>query len=427
MVDSLHKKITADSIQSPKPKLNKSSIGPAQQPAKAPPAAKRPAQALPPPPLTRAFTLYHQIAWRRELYKFFDSTPDSAFYQDFLVDDRGLRFYLKTRKLENTVKLQTFKLKQQTRSDSTGRALPSESDLLEVGLVHSLHLVDQEPLGRQAINNLFLTGRLNFSPGERLRVQSYGHLGLGANAGDFRISGDLFLNLKKIGHLRLEAVNQLYTPSLLHERFFVTENELWNNSFGKILETSLSGRYSLPSLRFSVGGQLHLTNNQVYFDTAGMPRQAGALSVFQLIVSQDFKVGPFHLDNWGGLQKSTSDVLRLPEIYSKHSLYFLGKIFKKVMMVKVGVDARLSTGYAAPSYNPLIGQFYLQNEQTLPFTPLIDFFLSFKVQTFRFFVKIENLLPSATRQYYYQTTDYPLPYGLGNGGLRLGINWRLVD
>ncbi len=431
IIDTL-KKTPADSLQSQKPQQNTSRIGPAQQPINARPPANRPSSIvnINTPPLTRAFTLYHQIAWRRDLYKFFDSfdnEPDTTYYDDFLVDKRGLRFYLESRKLENTVKLQTFKLKAQARTDSMGRALPTESDLLEVGLVHSLHLVDQEPLERQAINNLFLTGRLNFSPGERLRIQTYGHLGIGANAGDFRISGDLFLNLKKIGNLRIEAVNQLYSPSLLHEQFFVTQTELWNNDFGKILETSVSGKYSLPLLRFSVGGQYHLTNNLVYFDTAGMPRQAGALSVFQLIVTQDFKVGPFHLDNWGGLQKSTSEVLRLPEIYSKHSLYFLGKIFKKVMMVKVGVDARLATAYTAPSYNPLIGQFYLQNEQSLPFTPLLDFFLSFKVQTFRFFAKIENLLPSATQRYYFQTDDYPLPYGLGNGGLRLGINWRLVD
>ncbi len=413
-------------------------IGPAQQP---PAQGQRPAtpDSLRTPPSTihrppsaivetqRVFTLYHQIAWRTESHKFSDTSPDSTFYGDFLVDSRGLRHYLERRKLENTFKLQTFKLRQQERGDTTDRALPRESDLLEVGLVHSVNFLDMEPVDTQAIHNLFLTGRLNFSPGERLRVQTYAHLGVGANAGDFRLSGELFLNFKKIGNLRLEAVNQLYTPSLMAHRFYISEKEIWKNNFAKTLETSLSGTYSLPFLHFSVTGQYHLLNNLVYFGTDGRPRQAGAFSILQLMARKDFHFGPVHLENWAALQQSTSSVLPLPGFYSKHSLYFEKKIFKKVMLTKIGFDARLATGYTPPGYQPLTGQFHLQNEQALGFTPLLDAFLSFRVKTFRFFFKIENLLTFPTETYYYQTAGYPLPFGLSNGGMRLGVNWRLVD
>jgi len=383
-------------------------------------------------PTGRNFTLYHQIAWRKENYKFYDTAPDTVFYGDFLVDKRGLRHYLQVRKLENTFKLQTFKLRQQPPSPSAGpkdasRALPQESDLLEVGLVHSMSFVQQEPVDTSAIHNLFLTARLNFSPGERLRLRSYAHLGIGANAGDYRLSGELFLNLKKIGSLRLEAVNQLYSPSLLPQRFYVTQQEVWKNSFGKTLETSLSGTYSLPQFRFSVGAQSHLLNNIVYFDSLGQPHQSGTFSIFQLTASKDFTLGPLHLDNSAYLQQSTSDVLPLPQFYSKHSLYLEGMIFKKAMLTRIGVDARLIAPYTPPSYNPLTGQFQLQDAQSLPFTPLLDAFLSFKVKTFRFFAKLENLLAYPMQTYYYQTAGHPLPFGYKNGGLRMGISWRLVD
>ncbi|MBI5914934.1 MAG: hypothetical protein HY842_06120 [Bacteroidetes bacterium] len=376
---------------------------------------------------SRSFTVYHQIAWQSASYKFSDTSPDSAFYGDFLVDRRGLRHLLETKKLENTFKLQTFKLKPQTASDATGRALSAESDLLEVGLVHSIHFVQQEPVDTSAIHHLFLTARLNFSPGERLRIQSYAHLGVGANAGDFRLSGELFLNLKKIGNLRLDVVNQLYSTSLLHNRFYVTQKEIWKNSFDKTLETSLSGTYSLPQIHFSAGGQYHLLSNLVYFDSAGRPRQSGAFSILQLTVRKDFHLGPLHLENWAGLQQTTSDVLPLPQLYSKHSLYLEGKIFKKVMLTKIGVDARLASAYTPPTYQPLTGQFQLQTAQALPFTPLLDAFLSFKVKTFRFFFKIENLLAYPMQTYFYQTASYPLPFGFENGGVRFGVSWRLVD
>ncbi len=384
--------------------------------------------ALPSAPIgQRTYTLYHQIAWRADSYKFSDTQPDSAFYGNFLVDSRGLRYFVETKKLENTFKLQTFKLKQGIKSNATGKALPRESDLLELGLVHSLLFVAQEPVDTGLIQNLFLTGHLKFSPNERLRIQSYGHLGIGANTGDFRLNGELFLSLKKIGSLRLEIVNQLYSPSLAPHRFFITQSEIWKNNFGKTLETSLSGTYSLPSFHFFVSGAYRLLNNLIYFDEEALPQQSGAFSIFQLTAGKDFQFGPFHSDNWLGLQQATSNVLSLPQFYSKHSLYFEKKIFKKVMLAKIGIDARLSSGYSPPAYQPVIGQFYLQEEQTLPFTPLLDAHLSFKVKTFRFFFKIENFLPGITRTYYYQVADYPLPYGLSNGGMRMGISWRLVD
>ncbi len=378
------------------------------------------------PKSERTFTLYHQIAWRSDSYKFSDTAPDSSFYGNFLVDKRGVRHFLEVKKLENTIKLQTFKLRQQPDSTQKGAQSP-ESDLLEVGLVHSIHFVQMEPVDTGAINNLFLTGRLNFSPGDRLRFSTYAHLGIGANAGDFRLSGELFLNLKKIGTLRLDATNQLYSPSLLPQRFYVTQQEIWKNSFGKTLETSVSGTYSLPQIRFSVGGQYHLLNNLVYFDETGRPRQSGLFNVLQFTAQKDFKFGPLHLENAAYLQQTTSSVLPLPQFYSKHSLYLEGKIFKKVMLTKIGFDARLAAPYTPPSYNPLIGQFFLQSQQDLPFTPLVDAFLSFKVKTFRFFFKIENLLAFPLQTYYYQTADYPMPFGYQNGGMRMGISWRLVD
>jgi hypothetical protein len=383
----------------------------------------------PPSTVGRHFTLYHQIALRNESYKYADATPDSAFYRDFLVDKRGIRHYLEVKKLENTLKLQTFKLRQQAPTDTSqySRALPKESDLLEVGLVHSAYFLEQEPVDTGTIHNVFLTGRLNFSLGERLRLRSYAHLGIGANAGDFRLSGELFLNLKKIGALRLEAVNQLYSPSLLPQRFYVTQQEIWKNSFGRTLETSLAGEYSLPQIRLSVGGQYHLLNNLIYFDSLGQPRQSSTFSIVQLTAQKDFIYGPLHLDNAAFLQQTTSDVLPLPQFYTKHSLYLEGKIFKKVMLTRIGVDARLTAPYRAPGYNPLIGQFHLQKEQDLPFTPLLDAFLSFRVKTFRFFFKIENLLTTPLATYFYQTANYPMPFGYQNGGMRMGISWRLVD
>jgi hypothetical protein len=368
----------------------------------------------------RNLTFYHQLSFRTESFKTYDSKPDSAFYGDFLVDGRGLRSYLKTSRIENSFKLLTFKLRK-------SEAETKEGDLLEAGLVHSLHIYEQEPLSRKSKNDLFLTGKFKFSPSERIHFDSYGHLGIGASAGDFRISGLLFLDFGNLGSLNLEALNQLYSPSIIHERFFVSTKEIWKKDFNKTLETSLAGTYSLPQISLSATGQYHLINNLTYFAKDAKPEQSGTFSIFQLIFRKRFNLGPVYLENWVGLQKSTSEVIRLPEFYSKHSLYFQRKIFRKIMLAKAGLDARLNTEYNAQSYQPLIGQFYLRDDAKLPFTPLVDVFLSFQVKTFRFFYKIENLATFLTKDYYKQLAGYPLPFGFNNGGSRFGITWRLVD
>src|SRR5690606_26113024 len=122
------------------------------------------------------------------------------------------------------------------------------------------------------------------------------------------------------------------------------------------------------------------------------PRQQGLpISILQLIVDQNFKLGNFHLDNSVILQSASEDEIRLPEFYSRHSLYFEGNIFKRVMLLRVGFDLRMSSDYYANYYQPLVGQFHIQDRENILFYPATDVFLTLKVKTFRFFVKGENI------------------------------------
>ena len=83
----------------------------------------RPAGIAPPspPPVSvtdftkkRAFTIYHRLRYQKEKYKFWDASPaaDSSYYGNLQVDNRGLRYLLERKMVENTLKLQTFKLRK---------------------------------------------------------------------------------------------------------------------------------------------------------------------------------------------------------------------------------------------------------------------------------------------------------------------------
>ena len=384
----------------------------------------------PPPvgPQGRSYTISHQISYKKGIYKFYDvsTAADSLYWKNLFLDTRGVRHYLVHRKVENTIAISTFKPRKKRTGESQ-----SQSDFLEIGIRHALNRVDEEAAD-STVNNLFLTGKWNFNPNERLKVETYAHLGLWDNAGDYRVSGNLFFDLKKLGQLQLQGVNQLYSPNLLQQRFYISQRSAWANDFSPTLETNLSATYALPQYGFQATGKYHLLNNFIYYDTLATPQQEGSpVSIFQLILQQDFDFGKFHLDNVLILQQTTNDALRLPTYFSKHSFYYQGKWFKRALQIKIGTDIRLNNSYFANTYNPLVGQSILQDQQKINFFPAVDFHTSIKVKQFRFFVKWENVTRSVTNlvgsiradEQFYQLAAYPIQ----NNRLRFGLAWKFVD
>jgi len=365
----------------------------------------------------RNFRISHEAAYANNIYKFSDTSSDTSYYQNFGIDDRGLRQYTTVRSLQNEFNITTFKnQKGHTRSNKL-------NNLLTVGLQHSYHKINQEPVDT-TVNNLFLTGRFNFSLNDKLRIETYAHLGLWNNAGDYRIDGSLYFDFGKLGSLQLKAIQQLYEPNLMQSRIFISQQLFWENDFSKTLETSIAANYYNSKLDINLGFRNVLLNNYIYYDELGTPQQSdNAVNVLQFSVEKNFKFWKIHLDNYGVVQQSSSANLPVPSLYSQHSLYLEDKIFKKVMLARIGLDMRFNTNYFAPFYLPLTGQFHNQNDLSIGLYPAVDAFLSFKVDRFRFFIKMENLTTFVTNQTFYQTPYYPEKEMY----LRFGISWRFLD
>lgn len=371
----------------------------------------------------RAFTIAHQAIFNTSTYKYtddYDQPADTLFFHyhpGLLTDLRGLRLNLRHRELENSFRLATYRL-----TDKQSGA-QQQRDLLEVGAVHTLHSL-QEIERDSTLNNLFLTGRYRFNPSERLLIDLNARLGLWDNAGDYRLSGELFFDLKKLGSLRLEGINQLYSPTLVQHRLNLTGQDAYNNDFNQTLSTTIAGTYELPSFQFKASAKYHLLNNYIYFDSTGLPVQTGIpVSILQLILYKNFTLGPVHLDNIVALQQSSEEVVRLPSVYSKHSLYYAGYWFQ-ALNVRFGFDLRMNDSFFANYYNPVTGQFEIQNRQRVDFHPALDAFFSFRVTKFRAFVKWENALAAVLDDpFYYQTAFYAHPSAV----VRIGLKWRFLN
>ena len=376
----------------------------------------------------RSYLASHQITFRDTKIQssdpFTSGLPrrqDSLFYRSFLTDNRGIRFGLREKMLENTFNLSTTR--QRKATDSTAKST-GQNDWFEVGLIHAYHNVNQEN-GAKNIQNLIAKGRWTYTPNDNMRLETYAHFNiLGYNLGDYRLAGELFLNLKNIGNLTVKAVNQLAEPTYLQDELVLTQKPIWSNNFKKTVETNISGTVAVPRLNFDATVAYTLLNNYVYYDEKALAQQTSTpLSILQLIVNENFKLGKFHLDNAIAFQKPTENIIRLPAIYSKNSLYWEGKLFKKVMLTRIGFDVRWASKWYAPTYMPMTGQFFQQNVATVGEYPLVDVFLSFRVQRFRLFAKMENLVGGYSNTSFYQTFNAPTP----ETQFRFGLRWQLLN
>ncbi len=142
--------------------------------------------------------------------------------------------------------------------------------------------------------------------------------------------------------------------------------------------------------------------------------------------NKEFRVGRFALNNTLMYQNVTqgSPVLNVPQFVTRNTLYFSSNVFKKAMYLQTGVTFKYFTSYNADSYNPLLGEFYVQNAEELGGYPILDFFINARVQQTRIYLKAEHFNSGfgATNDFY-AAPDYPYRDFV----IRFGLVWNFFS
>lgn len=372
----------------------------------------------------RDFQLIHQLNYRTNKFKSYADfsgqaqKQDSLFFGDLLKYNKGMRLFTNIENIENQFIIAFSK-------PAKGQ-LSGIGNNFEIGLKHAWFSVDLETK-IERVQNLFAFSKINFNNFQRFKLNTYGHLGLAAaNLGEYRAEGSIFFDLKPVGTLEGKLLQQRFQPSLMERQLYNAQQEVWNNAFNKVFETSISATYNLPKIGFSANVAYHLINNYIYFNKKLIPVQRSeGLSVFQLNFSESFKIKHFGMDNFVSIQQTDASAMHLPKLMGKHSLYFEGRILRnKIMLAKLGLDFRYNVDYQADSYHPFLAQFYWQDNFTIANYPAIDVFLSAKVDKTRVFVKVENV----ARSFYKKKIYYLVPqYPMYDTYFRIGIQRKFID
>jgi Putative porin len=364
--------------------------------------------------ISKGFEVAHTARYGYERHVFWDKKRNSTFYKFAADPENGVLYFIENKRLSNTFLLQS-------PTDSVKKIRWA------AGVRHAIWWTYQAPLDT-TYQNLFALGNVEIQPFHALKVSADGGFGLAfRNAADYHINAKANLDLGKIGQLEGFLLSQRYAPTLLQNLMTVNDKTAWKNNFLPTYENSFGAMYGikLPFVRFKGGIENHTIANYIYNDTLQRAAQANAaLNIAQIKLNADLKFKNFHLDNRIILQTmNRKDYLAMPNLWSQHSLYWQGKLFKEKLNLRGGFDAVFTDAYYAQGYNPLSGQFYVQNKEKLSFYPQIDAHVNFTIDKFNGFLLYENLYSAFSGDAYYAAPNYPMR----SANFRFGVLWRFLD
>ena len=364
----------------------------------------------------------HRFRYKREELKSFDTDPtpasDEDFYGIFRTHERGLRHFINLRKFENRFGAFLFLGK-------------NDEFRFEPALTHAFVRLDQESMD-STMQELRVSANLTTSIADVFDLNGYAHYELGANRGDYMFKGDAKLKLGRLGVLEGQFLQHQYSPNLIEYRVLISHEAVWENDFKKTNETNFMVKYRLPTLKLgklleadiSGGIENHLLSNLIYYDTTAMPVQAPELkNIAQVFAEANFRFGKIYSENKVVVQQTGDEYLRLPRLWSQHSVYFQGTVFKSAALLRVGADVRYQSNLMLDDWWALTGQFYRQDEQNFTSQPLTDVFLSFKVNRFRTFVMLGNAFQPLAFNTRLAAPDYPTR----DMFFRFGLTWAFMD
>ena len=220
----------------------------------------------------------------------------------------------------------------------------------------------------------------------------------------------------------------------LHQSSFVQYN--WSNDFKNEKINTIKANAISPwvdaELQFSV------LNDHLYFTDVATAQQKidrsqivapaqynGTINYLSLKISRELKFGNFALDNTILYQKTEQQdaVLNVPEIVTRNTIYYSNYLFKKALFLQTGISLNYFSSYYANEYNPVIGEFFVQDEKQIGNHPNLDFFINAKIQRTRIYFKAEHFNSALMGNDFYASPNNPSR----DFTIRFGLIWNFFN
>lgn len=274
----------------------------------------------------------------------------------------------------------------------------------------------------------------NRTRNQRWDIEANGKLYFtGLNAGDYQVFGKLQRSVgKRGGFIQLGFENVNRTPSFIYN----SNSEFYLQpavDFNKENTTHLSASLFQPRLQLQLSGHYYLVTNYTYFTDYYKAQQENTLfNMLQIGLQKTIRIGRswrWHADIY--FQQLIGDApVNVPQIFTRNRIGYEGKLGFKNLTIAFGAEVRYHTPYKADGYSPVLGQFFYQDSIRIN-NPMPDMalYLNFRIQSFKLYIRGENLNTARTNDGFGFTNNnfaapgYPYP-GLV---IRLGVYWSFVN
>jgi len=220
--------------------------------------------------------------------------------------------------------------------------------------------------------------------------------------------------------------NNIY---ILHQSSYINYN--WYNNFKNEKHNSL--KIDASTQWASATLELNSINDFLYFsndNTAGLqlvsPKQYDkTINHLSLKINKEVKFRKWALDNTFLYQKvdQSDKILNVPQLVLRNTLYYSDYFFNKAMYLQTGVIFNCFTKFYANDYNPILGEFFVQNQKEIGAYPNMDLFANARIQRTRIYLKAEHFNSSMSGNNYYSSPNNPYHDFI----IRFGLVWNFFD
>ena len=246
---------------------------------------------------------------------------------------------------------------------------------------------------------------------------------------------DYDLNDETQFSFQYQNINKLPNSNYnLHQSSYVKYN--WSNDFKNEKINTISANAITPWLDAEV--QFSVLKDHLYFNDASTSEQAlaktqivapsqydGTINYLSVKLSRELTFGNFALDNTILYQKVEQQdaILNVPEIVTRNTFYYSNYLFKRALFLQTGIVLNYFTKYYASDYNPVIGEFFVQNDKQIGNHPNFDFFINAKIQRTRIYFKAEHFNSSLMGNNFYSSPNNPSR----DFTIRFGLIWNFFN
>ncbi|MGB5392858.1 MAG: putative porin [Lutimonas sp.] len=234
---------------------------------------------------------------------------------------------------------------------------------------------------------------------------------------------------------KLDSITSFYGDVYTHNKspnlnFLLFQSDYkafnWQTNFNNEQRTGLL--VGISSSKW-LDAEVAVTNldNYTYFEATGdlvKPVQASAsIQYLKVKLRKEFRLGKFALDNAFIYQETSdnTDIFPIPRFITRNSLYFSDWIFKgDPLQLQTGITFNYFSKFKLQQYNPVLGEFAVQNEGEYGGYPMFDFFINAQVQRTRMYLLFEHINSDVTGYNYYSAPGVPYHDFM----VRFGIVWN---